>query len=60
MECICIRDANGFPEIGWNSDRNSAVGAAAVLSGLCCPLVPYGFLMAVLMVAYFAFRSAGS
>ena len=53
-------DANGIPDIGWQSNRDSALGIAALLTGVCCPLVPYVILMLILITGYFAFRSAGS
>lgn len=53
-------DARGLPDIGYKSDRDTALGAAALISGVCCPLVPYVILMLILGMAYFAFRSAGS
>ena len=53
-------DARGLPDIGWQSDRDAGLGFAALLTGVCCPLVPYVIFMLILGIAYFAFRSAGS
>lgn len=53
-------DARGIPDVGWQSERDAGLGFAALLTGVCCPLVPYVIFMLILGTAYFAFPSAGS
>lgn len=53
-------DARGLPDIGYQSDRDAALGAAALISGVCCPIVPYSLVVLMLGMTYFALRSAGS
>jgi hypothetical protein len=53
-------NARGLPEMGYHSDQDAALGAAALISGVCCPIVPYVIVMLILGMTYFAFRSAGA
>ncbi len=53
-------DARGIPDMGYTSDRDAALGVAALMTGVCCPLGPYLLIMLILAIAYFAFHSAGS
>lgn len=53
-------NSDGIPYLEDKDDRNAGVAMAALLTGVCCPLVPYVLIMLILGTAYFAFRSVGS
>lgn len=52
------KDLRGIPDVGWKAERDVTIVNAAIMSGLCCPTVPYAIIMVILAVAHLATRDS--